>query len=804
MSTANKLLRQYYGLDTPDKTQEARDIDSPNFDAKGFFNEAAKNDSLPQILARENSLVTDIRAFDNDLQTLVYDNYSKFLSASDTVHSLSENISNLTSQMDHLKQNLNDISSHSKKIVDDLEPNRQRIQRLIGISRLLGRVEFISKLPNQLNACLRTEKYEAAVNVWTKVETILSTQQHFPSFKQIHEDCTKIMNDIQSRIRGQMLNADLSVEDAITCAVLLVKLKNPLGYVCNQLEHHRYLIIDNNLEYEEIPEEPFEALARLKELAIDDAETFIRLYKEKLIPLESNEENLSKVNSVLTEFMTSVFDRISKLLPAKVLFNLDCNKIVSYLNLFEKMMTSIATPQQISRHVHTLLQQFTESKTLAVFDEFKQIITSNGKNIPIKSVIQIANNDQEQTKENENDNDTNQEQEQQKNNNKELSSEELFHAATTRFSQSCSNLIDEFQVLVMMNHNECSDFLINQISQMFKKLFHFFTECDPQKSLILSMIALIFSEKEIPRIFEQLSRLESSSPLSNIQDKLSLDCKQVAKQCLSRYVTTRRLIANKLIIRGMKSINWTCKDRRQLEKDKQQNQDNQEDYSLPICATKMVLDFIDNIDRLSFEISNLLNLAKSMKEPNSQTAGMIQSISMQPFLNRDNSSNFGSQIPSSRSRPVMHSNSSFYSNSSKPTFYGIREEGIHQIDRLFTSVNRLHLSQELEFDVTSILGAIIMYTLKSALETVRKNVFSCFGFNQMQVNGFFLYYVFVDKINQQELFSALIEEIISSAADRTIDPVPLETPALQRIYDEYERSHMSILQSDNLSSNVDY
>ena len=68
----------------------------------------------------------------------------------------------------------------------------------------------------------------------------------------------------------------------------------------------------------------------------------------------------------------------------------------------------------------------------------------------------------------------------------------------------------------------------------------------------------------------------------------------------------------------------------------------------------------------------------------------------------------------------------------------------------------------------------------------------------MQLNGFCLYYVFGDKVSHHELFSALIEEIISSAADRTIEPKPLETLELQRIYDEYERSHMSILQNENL------
>lgn len=746
MSTANKLLRQYYGLDTPDQEQEVRDIDSPHFDPNSFFDEAAKNDSLPQILARENSLVSDIRSFDNDLQTLVYDNYAKFLGASDTVHSLSENISALTTQMDSLQKNLQEISVHSGKIINDLEPNRQRIQRLVGISRLLGRVEFISRLPMQLNACLKTEKYEAAVNVWTKVETILSTQQHFPSFKQIHEDCIKIMDEIQNRIRGQMLNADLSVDGAVTCATLLVKLKNPLGYVCSQLEHHRYLIIDNNLEYEDIPEEPFEALAKLKTLAIDDAETFIKLYKEKLIPLESNDENLSKVNGVLAEFMNSVFDRISKLLPAKILFNLDCNKIASYINLFEKMMEPIATHQQISRHMHTVLQQYTEAKTLTVFDQMKVIISKD----------------------------------------EEFESQELFTTITTQFSQLCTHLIDEFQVLVMMSHKECSDFLIHQISTMFEKLFAYFLECDPKKSLVLAMVSLVFSQREILRVFDQLSHLESNSPLQSIQDKLSIDCKQVAKKCLSRYVTSRRLIENQMVIQGMRQFNWTCEDRRQSLKNQTLPEDG--DISTPNNATQDVLTFIDDIDDMFNEINLLLSLIKEQSEQGSTLA-----------QSNNPSSQFNSM---QRSKSSMKS-TSFYSNMNKPTFYGIREEGIHQIDRLFTSVNRLHLSQELGFDVQIILGAIIMYTLKSLLEVVRKNVFSCYGFNQIQVNGYYLYTEFEDKVNQQDLFSALIEEIISSAADRTIDPAPLEVPTLQRIYEEYERKHLAEIHNKKFLHNVD-
>ena len=144
MTGLQKSLKQFYGLDAPDPEREARDIDSPHFQARAFYEESLQTDSLPKLLAKEQSLVSEIQSFDSDLQTLVYDNYSKFLGASDTVDSLSESISTMTDKMNHLRDNLTGVAKHSEEIGADLEPNRQKIQRLVGISRLLERVEFIS------------------------------------------------------------------------------------------------------------------------------------------------------------------------------------------------------------------------------------------------------------------------------------------------------------------------------------------------------------------------------------------------------------------------------------------------------------------------------------------------------------------------------------------------------------------------------------------------------------------------------------------------------------------------------------
>lgn len=148
-----------------------------------------------------------------------------------------------------------------------------------------------------------------------------------------------------------------------------------------------------------------------------------------------------------------------------------------------------------------------------------------------------------------------------------------------------------------------------------------------------------------------------------------------------------------------------------------------------------------------------------------------------------NKAETGDSDSSAAWRSSVIKSASFYTNGNQPSFVGVREEDYHQIDRLFTSVNRLHLSKMLSFDVNSIITSIVMYCLKTFLEVIRLHSYSCSGFNQVQVDGYLLYECFNDKLGQTDLINALIEEIISSSADQTVDPVPLDVSILRNFSD---------------------
>uniref|UniRef100_A0A8C5XA87 Vacuolar protein sorting-associated protein 51 homolog n=1 Tax=Malurus cyaneus samueli TaxID=2593467 RepID=A0A8C5XA87_9PASS len=75
---------RYYGPSTAEAAEAApdpTDINGPHFDPEVFMTKVRSECPLGQLLAREAALGREIRALDSDMQTLLYENYNKFISA---------------------------------------------------------------------------------------------------------------------------------------------------------------------------------------------------------------------------------------------------------------------------------------------------------------------------------------------------------------------------------------------------------------------------------------------------------------------------------------------------------------------------------------------------------------------------------------------------------------------------------------------------------------------------------------------------------------------------------------------------
>ena len=78
----------YYGIDEEQPgstTVDPCDIDGAHFKPSIYLDTLIQKASLTELMDRENDMVRQIRSLDSDMQTLVYENYNKFISATDTI-----------------------------------------------------------------------------------------------------------------------------------------------------------------------------------------------------------------------------------------------------------------------------------------------------------------------------------------------------------------------------------------------------------------------------------------------------------------------------------------------------------------------------------------------------------------------------------------------------------------------------------------------------------------------------------------------------------------------------------------------
>ncbi|KAG0251708.1 Vacuolar protein sorting-associated protein 51 [Actinomortierella ambigua] len=243
---AKSFLRNYYGLqqsetspqsgskdaDAAQRSAAAKsdpyDIDGHSFEVDKYMHKMFVEKQLPGLIQADNDLVADIRQLDGDMKTLVYENYSKFLSATDTINKMKSNVDNLESEMARLTQNIGKIAASSSTINNSLGTKREKIRQLNGVHSLLTKLQFVFELPANLNHCLETGSYTQAVKSYCRTLHLLQHYNHLTVFTGIERECKAIMVTIAHRIRQNMSREEATGAEISDSVGLLLALKeNP-------------------------------------------------------------------------------------------------------------------------------------------------------------------------------------------------------------------------------------------------------------------------------------------------------------------------------------------------------------------------------------------------------------------------------------------------------------------------------------------------------------------------------------------------------------------------------------------------
>ena len=188
------------------RVDETLDLDSERFQPQLYVDSLLRSANMKELLEADARLVAAKRSLDSDMQMLVYENYNKFISATDMIRQMKDNVDGMEGDMQALISNMQTISNTTASIEQQLAPNRERVENLVGVSRLLKRLEFLFELPGRLTKSIEMGAYEQAVRYFRVSVNILSQYSHLKSFADIRRDSEHIIEQLKATLKQTVAN----------------------------------------------------------------------------------------------------------------------------------------------------------------------------------------------------------------------------------------------------------------------------------------------------------------------------------------------------------------------------------------------------------------------------------------------------------------------------------------------------------------------------------------------------------------------------------------------------------------------
>lgn len=199
------------------------DIDSEVFDVQTYTTQLLQRESLKGLVQTDTELLRKIRSLDGELQDLVYKNYSKFISATDTIRQMKENVSDMDSKLKSLSANVAHIDEVSRVISDSLQSHRSKLEEMLVVNKMLRKVHFLIELPERMKRFLEAKKLNMAVKFWVAGDHALTKHSGITTFQKTHEECSRIARAVYAELEKGVMDLSLSTAESATAARKMIE-----------------------------------------------------------------------------------------------------------------------------------------------------------------------------------------------------------------------------------------------------------------------------------------------------------------------------------------------------------------------------------------------------------------------------------------------------------------------------------------------------------------------------------------------------------------------------------------------------
>ncbi|XP_030648448.1 vacuolar protein sorting-associated protein 51 homolog [Chanos chanos] len=754
------MLKLYYGLNDEGKRVELAesldpcDINGPHFDPEVYLNKLRRECSLGELMDQESCMVKQIRALDSDMQTLVYENYNKFISATDTIRKMKNDFKKMEDEMDCLATNMAAITEFSARISGTLQDQHAQITKLSGVHTLLRKLQFLFELPARLNKCLELQAYAQAVNAHRRARCVLQQYSHMPSFRGIQDDCHAIMDQLAQQLRQKFRDGGSSAKDLSECVELLLQLDEPAEELCDKFLSHAQSRLETDLQGLE---------AELSPSPRTDILEFIdrgcNEFVSNLCLVIASYQELFMASGKLHVFVDALAARYFSLVERRIQEEKgvgDNSLLVRALDRFHRRLQAVAkllpgsaVPSQgteiVVRAARERIKQYLAALQSFYLDSLTDIrqalaaprltVTSTnvagggalaregatGKDAPPSLPDLLSNlsgSILNQIK-------------------SVLASVHLFTAKDITFSNKpyfkgefCSQGVRENLVVSFIK------FICQSSRQFCESAGDRGGSTPPALLLLLSRLCLDYETSTISYILtltDEQFLVQHHTPVTPVT-ALCTEAKEAAQKLLNHYVKVQGLIISQMLRKSVETRDWV----------------NTIEPRNVRAVMKRVVEDTTSID---------------------VQVGLLYEEGVRKAHSSDSSKRTFSVYSSSRQQVR-------YAPSYTPSA-PMDTNLLSNIHKLFSE--RIDIFSPVEFNKVSVLTGIIKISLKTFLECVRLRTFGRYGLQQIQVDCHYLQMYLWRFVSDENLVHFLLDEIVGSAAHRCLDPSPMEQSVIEVI-----------------------
>ena len=223
------LLSSYYGggVGGPSpKTASLPAIDRDGFDHDAYVTESVRDVPLAELQARCVSMAGEIKQLDGDMQMLVYENYSKFIVATDTVKQMRTNVATIESRVEELTASVDATAAAADAVNLKLSSHREQIEQLNGVRALIKKLQAVFDLPAKLRTCADTGALALAVRYHVGARPLLAKYGDAGAFVGVKRECDAAMKTVEEKLRAGFHDAAVLAAARATWATFGVRTGN--------------------------------------------------------------------------------------------------------------------------------------------------------------------------------------------------------------------------------------------------------------------------------------------------------------------------------------------------------------------------------------------------------------------------------------------------------------------------------------------------------------------------------------------------------------------------------------------------